>query len=356
MFGLDQLLKVIDPAPILVDHQACLHARHQRSACRACLQICPHQALSAEGRRVEADSTLCVRCGLCAGACPTAAITIRGLKEETVLAAAEVRCSEAGGSGPYLPCLGWLTPDHLVAMGLRHGKVSLVCGDCEACRWTKGGAMAAAAVELANEAFMALGHEAAVTLGRPTAAGSEGASTQRSVSRRELLALWTTEGTQIAKQLLPEAGVNPARLPSRVPLRRADWVKRSEPARAKADAHMPAGARGWKARSVRDNCNACGVCAAFCPTGALAETRTETGWVLTHQPAACVGCGACTELCPVGAVGSEPPSAQEMTRGTVREVARRVRQTCAQCHRPFTARQGETVCPQCKTLAGILGI
>jgi ferredoxin len=352
MFRLDQLLKVIDPAPVMVDHGACLQARHQRSECHFCIVACPHQALSSDERRITADPALCTRCGLCAGACPTGAVSIRGINQEAVLAAGEVRCNEVTGSGTQLPCLGWLTPDHLVAMALRHGKVALVCGDCEACRWARGGSMAAGAVAAANGALAALGRAADVTMGRPEARAA--AAAQRAVSRRELLALWSTETSQIAKELLPAREVNPAQLPARVPARRSAWVKRAEPEKVQPGAHLPS--ETWKARTVSDACNGCGVCAAFCPTGAFAQSRSEEGWALAHQPAACVACGACVELCPVGAIGEEAPAAADMAQGTVREVARRVKKTCTICRRPFTGRSGDTACSQCKTLAGMLGI
>lgn len=43
-------------------------------------------------------------------------------------------------------------------------------------------------------------------------------------------------------------------------------------------------------------CKGCGICAAFCPTGALA--RDESGSPYVKDPAKCIGCGWCEIRCP----------------------------------------------------------
>lgn len=43
-------------------------------------------------------------------------------------------------------------------------------------------------------------------------------------------------------------------------------------------------------------CKACGICAAFCPTGTLA--RDETGAPYVKYPEKCIRCGQCELRCP----------------------------------------------------------
>jgi len=43
-------------------------------------------------------------------------------------------------------------------------------------------------------------------------------------------------------------------------------------------------------------CKGCGICAAFCPTGALA--RDEAGSPYVEDPDKCIGCGWCEMRCP----------------------------------------------------------
>ena len=45
-----------------------------------------------------------------------------------------------------------------------------------------------------------------------------------------------------------------------------------------------------------DWCKACGICAAFCPTGTLAVPDGEKAAVV--NPEACTGCELCARLCP----------------------------------------------------------
>ena len=45
-----------------------------------------------------------------------------------------------------------------------------------------------------------------------------------------------------------------------------------------------------------DWCKACGICAAFCPTGTLAAENGEKAKVV--NPEVCTGCELCARLCP----------------------------------------------------------
>lgn len=43
-------------------------------------------------------------------------------------------------------------------------------------------------------------------------------------------------------------------------------------------------------------CKGCGICAAFCPTGALA--RDDAGYPYVKHPEKCINCGWCEMRCP----------------------------------------------------------
>ena len=54
-----------------------------RFGCRKCVDACPAPgALTIESKSVVVSSEHCIRCGLCAGVCPVAAIQIPGISEE----------------------------------------------------------------------------------------------------------------------------------------------------------------------------------------------------------------------------------------------------------------------------------
>lgn len=352
MFRLTDLLKVIDPDPVLIDHQACLRARHKRSACRACTAVCPDGAMVFEEGKIQVDPGKCSRCGLCIGACPTAALTLRGTDEDALLASAHASCSEARVEGTQVPCLGMLTPDHMVAMGLRSEAATLTSGNCASCKWSTGGDIAARNVVIANDTLQALGSAHRIRL--TTAAAAAAASQDRVVSRRQLLALWGVESKQIAKGVLPERDVNPLKLSAKVPSRRTAWLKQISPQAVDETAAMPAGP--WKARVVTEACMGCGICAAFCPTGAFVQRKENDEWFLSHQAAACVACGTCVALCPVKAVGEEPAAARDLVAGVTRDLAQRQKIRCASCRKEFMGRPGETTCVPCRSVTGMLRI
>lgn len=54
----------------------------------------------------------------------------------------------------------------------------------------------------------------------------------------------------------------------------------------------------------QDDCQACGECESYCPTGAIQEV-TEDGEHAVIDPVACVNCGQCLANCPFGAIHEE---------------------------------------------------
>lgn len=50
-------------------------------------------------------------------------------------------------------------------------------------------------------------------------------------------------------------------------------------------------------RVIKDNCIACGSCAAVCPVDCISE-----GDIYSINPEECIDCGACEDACPVEAI------------------------------------------------------
>ena len=50
------------------------------------------------------------------------------------------------------------------------------------------------------------------------------------------------------------------------------------------------------------HCSACGLCACFCPTGALQFVQESGQFDLRFQAAACIDCAICVAACPEAAV------------------------------------------------------
>ena len=314
VFGLDRLLKVIDPDPVVINQAACLRARHASSSCRACSGICPAEAIGFAKRKLTVDAARCTKCGLCLGACPTAALQVRGIDESLLDGVAVVRCQQAMGEGAILPCLGALSVDHLVDLGSRQPGVTLLAGDCQACRLAAGGTRARANLAAAAELLKALG-VSPLPQWRSAQPPGGGADERRSVSRRDLLSLWGHSAVQTGRTLLPDREVNRVKLPTRVPARRLRWLKRFSP--PEHTERLP-----WPSRLEGATCNGCNLCVGFCPTGALAAETAGDVWSLSYQAAACVDCHTCIELCPRQALSAgEPPTVAEVLGGGRRTIA-----------------------------------
>jgi len=60
-------------------------------------------------------------------------------------------------------------------------------------------------------------------------------------------------------------------------------------------------------------CKACGICVAFCPTGALA--KDEVGYPFVKDIAKCVRCGWCEIRCPDFAITVEQKNRKKEGKG-----------------------------------------
>ena len=57
-------------------------------------------------------------------------------------------------------------------------------------------------------------------------------------------------------------------------------------------------------------CKRCGICAAFCPAGVLAQD--DLGFAYVKDPERCTGCQLCELRCPDFAIHVRPPKKKEV--------------------------------------------
>jgi heterodisulfide reductase subunit A len=62
------------------------------NGCRACIEVCPYKAIDLDPAKAVAvvNEALCKGCGTCAASCRSAAIALRGFRDEEILAALDV--------------------------------------------------------------------------------------------------------------------------------------------------------------------------------------------------------------------------------------------------------------------------
>ncbi len=100
-----------------------------------------------------------------------------------------------------------------------------------------------------------------------------------------------------------------------------------------------------------DKCSACGLCARFCPTGALKMVADESHFVLALLLAACIDCGICALICPDDAVSFRYEAAAAVLANTEhRHVLAGTLIPCARCKQPVASQEGETsYCYVCRS-------
>ncbi len=329
------LSQQFDASIIALQPTACLNARFRAAGCTHCADICPAEAaITITNGRPALDNDVCLHCGLCLHRCPTGAFTRPdGFSRKLVrtLAAVpggpvELVCPQHPdptlGQVPYaiqtrrcLAAISAATLLELIATGKDIWLDDRHCADCplgmvqsqlahiaaEANNW---------AVLLADASLVQLCSELpdASVVSRPVLD-----ATQPPVSRRGLFGIFKPQTapaadtqTEASELIKPGRDTAPSdRLPQTLPPERAAVLHTLAQHTPSAPAQMTA-----EQLPVIDiqidstRCTACGLCAKFCPTGALRFLSDDESFALTFRADYCLGqqCNICQPACPEQAV------------------------------------------------------
>ena len=314
-----------------------------RFGCRKCVDACPAPgALIIESKSVVVSSEHCIRCGLCAGVCPVAAIQIPGMSEEVyrgLLTAIQnspapkktlvITCNEQ--SVPQLP---WMDIEQVAgvgAVGTRHlalaanssiSEVIVYCPD-GLCAGKENAKRAANLVSsIANETTPVVSY----------VEGKEGVAQieriHNSARKRE-------------RALTPTA---------------APWTDYVSSLKSISTEATQATDLGFTDIQIADSCTLCNACAESCPHQALA---IQEGELLFHQEK-CSGCGYCQQICPERSI-TLSEKAGALMLGT-RTVYKDEMIKCAKCNAPYVSakmlskvsetleadKQTLRLCPSCR--------
>lgn len=357
--------------PIGLRADACIAVRAPYLSCRQCAEACPLGVLAIEAAGpVIADG--CIGCGRCAAACPSGALRLASCDVTVRPARADVRelyldcwkvpATETPAHAVRVPCLGALTVSQwLAAVVNAAGRpvIALDRGWCERCEaYGASGHPARRCLDETRALLTGIGEppHALPRLERH-ALGSHampraipGAHEEVAMNRRGFLR-GLTRGAAVAVANWQDAiegdpqGATGTSRPGvlAVPERQRRLALLAHLA---GHRHSRLPASVFHTVQVSDRCRDHGLCAALCPTGALARYERDDGCGLIFEAAACIGCGACMRACPeqairVSAAGDAPASLRAVT-------LTRHRQTeCPDCGVRFAA-VDEAVCPACR--------
>lgn len=274
-------------------------------ACKLCIDLCPHQAIS-EYR--ELDAQRCTECGVCMGVCPSDGFVDRTMDKlhDYLFEGKDIvlNCPQAIPRGFEISCLGMLDRDGWMVLMLLAEEKSVtimtgVCGKCEdrqAC---------ATSVQSFKQVHLDWPDHATIHIQvRPDEKAVDSESEElptRSVVPRVGMNSWRQRSRDKIEEWLPSLAADER---YSVPKSR-QWL--IEAMKKKQDAKIP-----FCALSVVDSCTSCGVCVAICPQGALQKQEDKNSNQSTQdsakeekivslrlilEPQKCVQCGRCVEIC-----------------------------------------------------------
>ncbi|QKF07639.1 4Fe-4S binding protein [Berryella wangjianweii] len=343
MPSIDDIVSVaeaMESSPILVDRDRCVAVRNRNASCRRCVESCPCEAVAVGNNEVKVDPRACSACGACATVCPTNALVPLRPADEALLAASRqameanegrvviacARISSRHEADPEryaeLPCLARVDESVLMKLAAAGAQaVTLVDGTCSTCRYRDTDA----GINVTCGAFMQLTQAmgASVPIQRASAFPDDlridQAEGRFGTSRRDFFA----ETARSAKRLVStaakatvekELGLAKAEeligkrlrvgdsgaLPQFQIERHADVINAMDALGQPTLPEVTARVFG-RVRIDVDTCNGCGMCAVFCPTGALKRDERRKPYTnpeyLQFWASECVACGLCADVC-----------------------------------------------------------
>ena len=337
--------------PVYIKYRSniCAHGGDNVSGCSRCLDVCPAEAISDKGSRVEVNTSLCQGCGSCIINCPTAALsyTYPPVQQWLVLLREMLKTyAAAGGTRPAvllydecgagnLQAVAADLPEHVIPVEV-HG-----IGALGADAWL---------------ALLAYGAGAVLVLAGDGTPGRVVSTLQSQLDvvqailqgmgyRVESLRLMDADGLKTladdlaAGQLgveTPAAGFDP--FEKAITVRMAvDHLYRHAPQKPEY-VDLPPGAAFGEIQVDKAGCTLCMSCVTACPAKALRHDAANLRLELTET--SCVQCGACDSICPEDAITLLPRYAyDESVAGKPRLLNEDEPFRCISCGKPFAGRR-----------------
>ncbi|MFO0594061.1 MAG: 4Fe-4S binding protein [Myxococcaceae bacterium] len=321
-----------------VDHARCVHARSVKASCRACVEACPTSAITLAGERqaVHVDLESCTTCGLCVAACPTEVFDVgrQALPEGT-----ELKCG-----GP-LPCVGALSVEDLVQLGLSGPRTIIAAAGCIHGRTGHR----AERIAEANAVLSALGARHTLTWREEGPPGPPFVKPPKEAvpPRRQFFRMLTPKVDSGPTAITPPDKLDPARVRAQlVPERRKRTLAAIPSGAAPKVATLPDSSFTSTKRIDLATCTGCMACVTACPTGALTTNRTRE--VVRFDGGRCVKCHLCHDVCEPAAITLAPAFELEpFLDAAPRTLVTLPMRPCAECGLPYKA-DGQPLCPTCR--------
>ena len=332
--------EALEKSPVAVAQDRCVVVRNRNASCRRCVRACAVDAIEVVDNEVHLDASSCNGCAACTAVCPTEALVPLAPTDAALAGAAAAAMERNGGRAVFacarisakrqadpacyaeVACLPRMEESLVLELVSRGAEeVLFVDGDCPTCKFRDCTSHLDALVESINGLIAAHGGVARVSrvTGFPEDMIAESTEGMFGTTRRGFFSeavstakdtAMTAARTTLAQELgyaqaTPQIGerlrVTPGGTLPLVP------VERHEAAINALDAIGAPVVERIDSRlfgSVEidvEKCNACGMCAVFCPTGALSRDAADKPNAplryLEFSAADCVQCGLCVDVC-----------------------------------------------------------
>ena len=374
-----------------VTRESCQRWLYNGSECSLCVDSCPVEGcLRFSGSAPSADRDSCIECGVCTTACPTGALSLKGLTDGVLWQRLEaattgkkkvfIGCHLATipepdstnkavptlpAPGPSiikdraidetafvrLPCIAVLTESHLVAL-IAGGaeEIFLETSGCARCSLTTAKTIIERSVSYASILTKNLGLSMRLKLVGTETGETANVSWQeirpgKEYTRRELLSVFDLSGLHgdFVESTGPESTDTDAPLPERRSVL-LDAICRLD----RDGAEVEAGSVPLRELTVGEECTFCGKCDVFCPTGALRSNYGEDTATVEFRRSRCMACAECREHCNEGAIRyKETIDLRALTEEKTTTLLTRRLQQCAECAGSYLSKDGTTQCPRC---------
>ena len=333
-----EVAEALESQAVFLAPDRCTVVRNRHSSCRKCSDACPTDAVGAVDNVLSLDSELCVACGACTVVCPTEAlIPLQPLDEDlaeaianavvaaggrAVFACARIASKHLGDPSKFaeVPCLARMEESVLLELAARDVRdILLVDGTCSTCKFRANVPGIDATVASANQLLAAQGSD--IRVERASAFPDDvlledkrsllGASRRGFFSQAKGTALTAAEKT-VEVAFIKKGGAAAQTLRERLRMSDAGTLPQFNPVRRMhvldaMDSLGPSVVPEIDTRlfgSVQidaEACSSCGMCAVFCPTGALKKSdlvpEEGEGSFLEFSASDCVQCNLCADAC-----------------------------------------------------------
>jgi ferredoxin len=350
----------VSMTPITINNALCVRSRFVRSGCRECIDACPQDAITIEGREIKVNGS-CNGCNGCIPACPNGAIysalsapAIKKIEETKGNQITFVCRKYKGGNGlsgfVKVECIGGVELPDILA-GLERSQEVIIalpgCGNCENRKAMRGFR------RIVNSArsiisMTKMGMIRIVSTDSINSKSGSKKSDSVDLDRRQLFSFIAKKSINI------KVKENRAEEARRQGMNRARALLYARLSARRQDLHgeLPEGIPSGEISIDGTKCFGCNVCEHVCPGGAIKRVEKEEQVSIMFNPTWCTACNACVSACLAGAVTLKRGLKWDKFLDNQEQTLVNLTQTlCSVCGIDFFASPevgGNLLCPRCK--------